>query len=124
MICLYEKTQYCRDERSEGLLLKFLSILDCKELSSEESLFSKKNERTKALRAYLCYGFLNWLTEENLEKSYEFIASTIEKYIKDLLDKEAVKYWTGVNEIVKLEASLALNIGNFSHLPAIFKNVI
>lgn len=116
IICSYEKTQYHRDETSESLLLKFLSILENKDPSSEESLFSKKNERTKALRAYLCYGFLNWFTEEYLrkedtEKNYDFMMNTIEKYIKDVFDKETVKHWTGVNEIVKLEALLALNIG-------------
>lgn len=115
MIYNFEKSQD-RVESSERFLIKFLSILDAKNPSSEESLFSKENKRTKALRAYLCYGLLNWFSEEiwkklDLEKN-EFMVNVIEKYIRDLLDRENVKHWTAINEISKVEASLAFSIGN------------
>ncbi|XP_033216960.1 gem-associated protein 5 [Belonocnema kinseyi] len=114
MIYNFEKSQD-RAESSERFLIKFLSILDAKNPSSEESFFSKENKRAKALRAYLCYGLLNWCSEEISKKldleNNEFMVDMIEKYIPDLLDRETVKHWTAINEISKVEASLAFSIG-------------
>ena len=115
MIYNFEKSQE-RVENS-GRLIKFLSILDAKNPSSENSLFSIDSERSKALRAYLCYALINWFSEkilkkEDLEKNNEILVNLIEKYIKDLLDKETVKHWIAMNEISKVETSLALSIGN------------
>ena len=120
IISTYLKVQTNAVESHNLIFIKFISILDVKSPLNEESMFFGDSEKAKSMRAYLGYGLLFWVLEENLnkpntsenEETLNPLFYMINRYIKDVFDEESVKHWTAMNEISKLEYSLAMSIGN------------
>ncbi|XP_012279688.1 gem-associated protein 5 [Orussus abietinus] len=103
-------------EKNKSVLLTVLSSLDAKSPMDSGSIFNYEGSSVaKSLRAYLCLGLLNWLTDEDAtEKDEETnssqkieVINLIEKYLEDGLDRRSVLHWTRTSEINKLETALA-----------------
>ncbi|XP_012265129.2 gem-associated protein 5 isoform X2 [Athalia rosae] len=96
-------------EGQRNLMTKLLSQLN-------SILNIKSTGLGKSLRAFWCYGVLNWLLDSDLQQAElegkrELVASFIEDTIDDALDKQAVRHKVLSAEINKLEGLLVLNMG-------------
>lgn len=117
-ILQHEKTNAAITESKFSLVIKYLLALDNKSFTDPDSIFqSSEDGIAQSLRAYLCYGIINWfhdndLAEDRLSECVDLVLVVLEKCIDDLLNKEAVQFWTSSNEIDKLETQLSSTIGN------------
>ncbi|XP_014204867.1 gem-associated protein 5 isoform X2 [Copidosoma floridanum] len=94
-------------------LIKYLYALDNKHVTDPNNIFnSDKSDITVSLCAYLCQALIEWFNTSQLINNQNpecmgLIVEAVKKYIKDLFDKESVKFWTTANEIRKLESKLS-----------------
>ncbi|XP_011499580.1 PREDICTED: gem-associated protein 5 [Ceratosolen solmsi marchali] len=100
-----------------SLLMKYLFILDNKNLENVESIFNTSNNViAESLRAYLCHGIIKWfqqnkLQDDQVSECKELVIKVLEKCIKDLFHIESFKYWKTLCEIPKLETQLSTRLG-------------
>lgn len=104
-----------------------MSQLDELNPCSEHSLLVDREQSIrKSLRAYMCYGILNWLLESGVgqieESRKKLVESLIENLIGDALDKQTVRYNLISAEVNKLEGSLAVAMGESCVLKIMFKS--
>ncbi|XP_046430819.1 gem-associated protein 5 isoform X1 [Neodiprion fabricii] len=103
--------------RHKNFLIKLLSQLEEKSPMSEDCLFAAKEPSIrKSLRAYLCYGILNWVIDSDItylekEGRQELVISLIENVIRDALAKQTVRHNMMSAEINKLEGKLTISMG-------------
>lgn len=104
-------------DNHKSTLLRIISHLDSKNPWSEDSIYKQKHSTCKSLRAYLCYGLMNWLVE-NIEtlKNVDSIVNLIENLIEDVFDEKTVEYWSLTNKVEVLETAVASTLGKYSSL--------
>lgn len=118
-IILQNEKNIGADTNNNSLLIKYLCILDNKSWEDSTSLFNiDENEISKSLSAFFCHSVIQWflkneLTESDSIECENLLIAIFKDHLKNLLDKDAVTFWTTTNTINKLETQLALSIGRF-----------